>query len=163
MMLKQMMVLVLGWLMLGCATIPKNIAPLQDTESFQYPFNKVWGATIETMSEMGFPISSSDKDSGLLVTQEHVFAGSSAPEGRENVKKPGEWTYLPGTGHLLLNGGWDKVSHRINLFVSPIDQNQTKVKVTTSFNSIYTNGTAEKYPSRGVLESEIFQKIKSKL
>lgn len=161
--MKKLLMLSVLVLLLGCATTPRNVAPIEDTQVFQASFNRTWGALVASVSEMGLEIATIDKDSGLLSTKQHVFIGVDAPAQVEKPRTIDEWVYPPSIAAQVLGGGWQAVGYRLNILATLLDENTTKIKVTAIFDGTTTSGIPHKMPSKGVVEKKLFNSIRAKL
>lgn len=161
--MRKLLTLSILVLLLGCATVPKSVAPIEDTQVFQSSFDRTWGALVASVSEMGLEIATIDKASGLLSTKKHVFIGVNAPVQVEKPRTIDEWVYPPSIAAQLLGGGWQEVGYRLNIFASSVDEKTTKIKVTATFDGTTTSGIPHKMPSKGVVEKKIFDSVRAKL
>ena len=161
--MKKLTLLLLLATFMGCATTSNNTVPIQDMQVFQSSFDRTWGAVVATISELGLEIESIEKPSGLLSTKKIVFAGTDAPVQVDKPRTIDEWVYPPSIAAQLLGGGWQKIGYRLSIFVSPVDEKNTKVKITATFDGTTTSGIQHKMSSKGIVESKIFWSIQSKL
>jgi hypothetical protein len=140
----------------GCATIPIEIPEINDNETFQYSYDKVWGTIVESFSENSTPIDLIDKDSGLINTGVMTLASGMWTE--ENMKNI---VIFPNLFFLRI---WEKVDCRMSFYVSEVKENQTKVKISIAIMAYEGNVTKNwhKCYSTGEIEKRMFDRIRKK-
>jgi hypothetical protein len=134
----------LAALLCGCATTPVA-PPLDTTRVFRAPYEKVWGAVVSQISA-SYPVKLIDKSSGLITTDQ--FSPGSL----------GEFGYPP----QVLLACWGASRATMTAFVSKIDDEHTKVRLTGHFECFEFNVSHCWYvwESRGTLENRILSTIK---
>lgn len=133
-------------LLVACATTAKNPVP-ETTQTFQQPFDRVWSAVVSELSG-DWPLQVIEKGSGVLESQ---MVGVSRIE--EYGIKPS--LFLP---------IWSQGRGRISVFVKQ-SESTTTVRIKGHFEGFESNVTQAWYvwPSTGVLEKELLDKIAAKL
>jgi len=142
-------------LLAGCAP-PQMVKPtIQDTVVIQAPFDKVWGAIVSTLAEMALPIESIEKESGLITTKFVTFASGIFAEKKIDriAQKP-----------PLFLASWSQGRYTLSVFVAPVGEDATKIKITAHIEAFErtTKGWHVCY-SKGVIEKQIFDSVKSKI
>ena len=131
----------------GCASAPKS-RDVDTLFGFDYAFDEVWSAVIETISsEYNYPIASMEKESGLISSDWYDLTGDS------------NRGYCD-CGGLGLNSE-DSRFGRFNIFVKETSDGVT-MKVNAAFEQNYSLGdTYNQRPclTNGVLEEEIFEAV----
>lgn len=151
--------LVVAFAIAGCAASQQmTYAQPQDTEVFNAPFDKVWGAIVATIAEQGAPVQSIEKDSGILTTQFVSFASGFGAD-----KQIGAIAQRPPAGGFL--SVWNAGRYTISIFASRSDSMSTRVKLTPHIEGYESNVTKSWHvcPSNGSLEAKLFSSIRAKL
>jgi len=140
---------------IGCATVPVR-PTIQDTQIINAPFDKVWEALVATLAEMGLPIESIEKESGIVTTDFVIFASGLATE-----KVLGKVAVYP-TSLLYI---WSTARYKLSIFAIKKGEDATKVKITTHIEAYESNVTHNWMVcySKGVIEKRIFESIKMKI
>lgn len=154
--MKTIVLFVLGAFLIGCATTQIVKPTIQDTDIIQASFDETWKAVIATLSEMALPIEAVEKDSGLVTTKFVNFASGW-----------GEWKKLNGVAEVpkVMFATWSQGKYTLNIFVTSLGENTTKVKVTTHIEAYEDNVTNSWHVcySKGIIESQIFNSVRSKI
>lgn len=130
------------------STLPSD--SIKNSKVFSHSFEKIWTASLEIVSEKGWPIQTIDKGSGIIVTDFITFDLSEIPL---NFHVPN------GTGMLFLLGH----DFRINIFIINISDNKTNVRINFYPKEIKNFPTiAKRITSQGKLEIEFFNMIEKK-
>jgi hypothetical protein len=141
---------VLLCLVAGCAT--PQLAPVKETtQRFDQPFDKVWGSIVASVTS-DYPIQVIEKQSGVLETQ---------------------FVSLPGNNPLKQYGVepsiflsiWYQNRARLSVYAKAQGETNTTVRVAAHFEGFEGNMTKNWYvwPSNGVLEQQIIERISSNL
>lgn len=142
----------------GCAASQQmtSYTPVRDTEVFNAPFGRAWGAAVATLAEEGMPIQVIEKDSGIMTTQFVNFASGVFAERQIDAIAKRPRAFL---------GTWNSGRYTLSLFVSRIDSVTTRVKVTPHIEGFENNFSKSWMvcSSNGTLEAKMFSGIRSKL
>lgn len=141
----------------GCSTVPSQPLTKESYETsavIDRNKDKVWADVVSYFAENDYPLKIVQKDSGLLVTEQF-----SLPVGFGNrfmdkyAVKPNGFLYV-----------WDGLKASVTVTMTQVSDNQTKVKVKSSYQAYETNVLGKWMPaeSNGALEAEILNTIKSK-
>jgi len=140
----------------GCVTMPKEIPVIQNTLEVNIPFDKAWSAVVETISDMQLPIKAIEKDSGILTTENVTFANGFLADNEINrvSLKPS-----------VFGGVWRQGRYSLNIFVTAIDANHTRIKANSHIEAYEQSITNSWYicHSKGIIESTLFESVKSQL
>lgn len=107
----------------GCAFGEKNMGQAQlkafETRPLDASFEEVYSAAVEAMFDLGYTVSHSDKDSGIVV-------------GEKRKKKPGAWLWgdIPEGKHV--EDYYDFV--QLTLLVKKDGPKESKVRIKTAVN-----------------------------
>ena len=139
----------------SCVTVP--IKPtIEDSITLQSSFNKVWTATVATLPEKALPIEVIEKESGLITTKFVIFTdGLIAQKAIDRVSQRPS----------VFMGTWEKGRYTLSIFITSEGENTTKVKITIYIEAYEGNVTKSWNVcySKGVIEKDIFEVIKSKV
>ena len=128
--------------------------PIKNSELFNQSFDKVWGATIATLSEKGFPILTSDKSSGLLSTQPIALQGTFNVPGR--IKRVAIFPYIVVP--------FNDARYSLNIVVLKQTDETTKIVVTPIIEGKNADkGSWVTFQSNGTIEDEIIKAIQDNL
>ncbi|MEJ5287593.1 MAG: hypothetical protein CH6_3699 [Candidatus Kapaibacterium sp.] len=94
---------------------------------YNLPYEAVWSKVIQFFAELGLPIRNMDKSSGFIATDV-----MSASGGIGTLMDCGEPGYA-----LNYNAEFEKPTGYFNVLVIPLNQNQTRVKVTAFYKAYY--------------------------
>jgi hypothetical protein len=139
--------------LVGCATVKPGIT---ETRTFTGSFDDVWRATVQTLAERALPVSSLEKDSGLITTDLHIidysFFGEKTPE---NIAVPPN----------VALGIWENPEYSVKALLSSEGPNRTRVKINTHIKAFERNMTDAWYVcySNGIIEKNIMDAIQSKV
>ena len=124
--MKKYLFLLLSLIMLSCATYkaPKYKAPdnFDKSRTYNKNFDEVWGKIIKYFAEKNIPIKTIEKASGIIATEYSLNTLSN-----KDCLDCGEM----GFGQSLSD-----YTGNFNVFVEKINENQTKVTVSTFFNAM---------------------------
>ena len=145
---------------LGCAASQQMAAraPVQSSERFPAPYDKVWAATVGALADDGAPIQAIEKESGLITTQFVQFAS-----GLNADKQLATIAYKPqGAGFLSI---WSMGRYTLSLHVTKETDSTSVVKVTPHIEAYERNVTNAWHvcDSNGNLERRTFRTISAKL
>lgn len=141
-----LLILFLSQISLSCAGIP--IAPLsteQKEHFYDADFNTTWRVVIDVLNDRSLPITTIEKESGIIVT-DFVIISPSAP------------LILVQPPEIARQG-----RYKLNISVVSASE-KTKVRINAHFERLST-GFLENFPtwkpqnSTGVLEAELFEAI----
>jgi len=151
-----LLVVLLSAILAGCATTQMVKPTIQDTDVIQAPFDKVWGAVVATLAEMALPIESIEKESGLVTTKFVTFASGILAE-----KEIDRIAQRP----PVLLAIWSQGRYTVSIFVTSIDENTTKIKITTHIEAFENNLTKSWHVcySKGVIERQILVSVRLKI
>ena len=141
----------------GCAVSqPQVHPPVKNSEILQYAYDQVWPAALQTVSSMGLPIITAEKESGLISTQSVQLKGSFNIPAR--IKRV---AYLS-AGILE---AWNDARYSLNITIKKIDEQSSEITVTPYIEGFENNISRAwvSYPSNGVIEQEVTEAIKSRL
>ena len=136
----------------GCATAPA-VYQFDNSDVMDADFAETWESTIDYFSSRNIQIRTIERDSGLIYA-ERMYAGGydSATGGYADCGS--QPMYTP-----------TRSSISFNVFVRSVDEESTRVTVTTSFSQTLVMGS---YPpiqvecnSTGLLETSVLRAIKS--
>lgn len=135
--------LLIPLLLVGCATTQPERPPIEARRTFHAPFDKVWAATVGTLSE-DYPVQVIEKSSGLISTE--FVLGSVSTYG-----------YAPS----VFLGTWSNGRHRVTALVRKVDEQNTEVKLTVHLEAFEFNVTHawHVWDSNGTLELLLFNRI----
>jgi len=144
-------------LLSGCATTPTiPNEPIQDTIIIDKSYNTVWKAVINVVTEFKDPIKVVEKDSGLITTDFVIYANGFLAEN--DIKR---LCYLP----KIMLSDWVIGKYFYTINISKIDESKTQIKIITHLESFEKRMTGKWYlcESRGVIENNIFNKLREEL
>jgi hypothetical protein len=142
--------------LLACATTQAIRPQIYNSATFSAPFDEVWSALISTLAEQALPIESVEKESGLITTKFVTFASGLLADERIDY-----YTVKPSG---LLNV-WNQGRYTISAFVTPSGEEAAVVRITTHIEAYESNVSKSWHVcySKGVLEREIFNSIRSQI
>lgn len=137
----------------GCTTVPQNSSnPIKNSATVSQSFDNVWGAAIATVSEKGFPIITSDKNSGLISTQSVPLQGGFNIPSR--IQRVAFFPY-----HVV---PFSDARYSLNIVILKQLDGTTKIVITPTIEG-YNNENWIVFQSNGTLEANIIQEVKNKL
>lgn len=131
----------------ACATAPKH-HEIDKSDTIDEPFDKVWGALIETFAELNLPIDTIEKDSGIIATDWLDYYGT-------NNK-----AYCD-CGGLGLSIERERIG-KFNVFVRELDPASTMITVNAKFEQTYEfmdSRFTRKCNSIGTIEKQIMDEV----
>lgn len=140
----------------SCAVAP---ATRQIVNSFPIdkPFDQVWTAVIETLSELNLSIMNMEKVSGLITTDFISFQGQTNKDYCD-------------CGTLGTSAEWEETDRqgKFNVFVKRISDNSCEIKINSVFKVTMRNVSSKQVDSSpcvstGNLEANIYKLIKDKI
>ena len=138
--------------MSGCATTNYLVQlPVQSEFVIAAPYESVRLAVMESIADLGLPIEPVDKEGEALTTQVVTVPW-------EELVRIAEVPVIP-------DAIWYEGRYALEIFLSAIDEESTRIKITIDIDGYEGNVTKKWYIcfSRGVLEREIVGLIESKL
>ncbi|MGO9246876.1 MAG: hypothetical protein ACLPT4_12790 [Verrucomicrobiia bacterium] len=148
--MKKMFTLTILLAAMGCATAPVA-PPLDTTRVYNAPYEKVWASVVSEVSAE-YPIKNIDKTSGLIASDPVSLSGARA---------------LTNAGYApqVLLAIWGDSRARVTAFVSKLDDERTKVRLTLHLEGFEFNATKSWYvwQSNGTLENALLDRIQSNL
>jgi len=135
-------------LIFACAGIRPQIHQFENKEIIEGSFDKIWSAIIETFAEKNIPISTMEKVSGFIATEEMKFSSSYADCGSSPV------------GIKLTF--WKDPLGKFNVFVKMISENKFNITITANYR-ITGNGNVQNCTSTGELEIWFMATLREKL
>jgi hypothetical protein len=139
--------------LVGCATVKPGIT---DTRTFAGSFDDVWRATVQTLAERALPVSSIEKDSGLITTDLHIIDYSVfGQKTLENIA----------VHPNVALGIWENPEYSVKAFLSSEGPNRTQIKIKTHIEAFERHMTDAWYVcySNGIIEKNILDAIQSKV
>jgi hypothetical protein len=122
------------------------------SEAIPGNFDKVWGASISSISERGLTIVNSDKASGLISTQPVKLPGAYNVPAR--IKRVAKFTF-----HVV---PFNDARYSVNVLVLRVDDNQSSIAITPIIEG-FNREEWVRFDSNGTIEKELTQSIKNKL
>lgn len=147
-MLKPFLVLTLC--LVSCATAPQ-VHEFQKTWTVQSSYDKTWSATVQLFAEHGWPISTLEKDSGIIVSD----------WVRLNAAEAAEFADSGNSGLAYVRSREAK----FNVFIQDAGSSPS-LTVNTSFReqrSFDTQVWYQECTSLGVLEAKVYGEIVSRV
>lgn len=142
-------------LLSGCVAMQGNLKgpdqPLPNEYVIEASFDKVWGAIMERATEKSWPIKTIDKASGVVATDFVLLSqGISSYRLREVAYEP-----------KTLLGTWEGARQTLNIFVSKLDENKTRVKIRCHFEGFESNVDNQwiEWESNGTTEKALAESI----
>ena len=136
-------------LTLACAKQMVTATAEQRSREYDAPFDDTWERLVHVVTELGLPVTTIEKDSGLLGTDFYVF------DARGNEAK----LVLQEQSSLeTIQGGWFKMS----VLVSRLTDSRTRVKINCQIeklSSILGESAWRYQPSNGYLEQRYLDLI----
>lgn len=138
----------------GCAAMVKPT--IQDSFTIDKSFDVVWKATVATFAEKSIPIKVIEKDSGIITTEQIIFAKGFNTE-REVIgvaEKPS-----------IFLGTWNQGKYYLSVFVVNNDNKTTKITITAHIEAFENNVSKSWHEcySKGIFEKNIYDSIMAKL
>ena len=129
----------------GCAT--PQVGQPEVTKTIAQPFDRVWAGTVAAVSG-DYPLQVIEKVSGVLETQ-MVGLGNAAKD----------YAFPPS----VFLGVWGETRGRLSLYLKSAGETNTIVRIKGHFEGFEFNVTHNwhVWPSKGVLEQTIMEKIES--
>jgi len=137
-------------LITGCIGPEISLHPKSTEKIYNFPKKAVWKKVISVLVEMGANVQTMDKESGFLSTGE---VGIPTETARKLVIVP--------TFHKVVMTIFMEANYQLNIFVSALDNKQTKVKITSRIR-IKSEGWFV-FKSNGTLESNFFAMLDNQL
>jgi len=137
-------------LIAGCIGPEISLHPKSTEKIYNFPKKAVWKKVISVLIEMGANVQTMDKESGFLSTGE---VGIPTETARKLVIIP--------TFHKVVMTIFMEANYQLNIFVSALDNKQTKVKITSRIR-IKSEGWFV-FKSNGTLESNFFAMLDNQL
>jgi len=160
--LKTLSAFVLLLTLCGCVT--RGIRPsevhINKSKIYNAQYDKVWSAAINMIAEYNLPISTQERDSGIIVISELTYYPSWANEGTRG-------SVVGAADHVM------KRQLNFNIFVAREGPERTRVQVNGNFSmQVRTGNMSQAFPykyewiqtySNGSLERKIFNGINRQL
>jgi uncharacterized lipoprotein len=134
----------------GCA--PQQVRPVAFDVQKTFPsgFDKVWAALMESTMDLGYPVESVEKESGILTTS-FVNIGQLPPK---------EYCNCSGGFFAVVS----ETRMKMSIFVRAINGNETIVKLNAHIEGWTENVLAKKKDwamctSTGVLETDLLSRL----
>jgi len=136
----------------SCATVPVDKPIISDTFVINRPFAKVWGATVATLAENSIPIKVIEKESGIITTEQIVFASGFGSD--EKIQRIAQLPYV-------FMSVWNSGKYYLSIYITAGEQDTTNIKITTHIEGYESNPTKRWHEcfSKGVLENELHDSI----
>ena len=131
----------------GCTGIP--VSPIVKERVMVADFDSTWEAALAALKEEKFPVSSADKQSGIIQTETIKISGDVAKaisQGYNEIfDRPAEGTY------------------RIRVRVKPKDKDRTSIRIDTSIKAKFPKYGWYVKNSSGIIEEKIFVNVMRRL
>jgi len=131
----------------GCTSIP--ISPIVKERVLVADFDSTWEAALAALKEEKIPVSSADKQSGIIQTKTIKISGDVAraiSQGyNETFDRPSEGTY------------------RIRVRIKPKDKDRTSIRIVSSVEVKFLKYGWYVKSSSGILEEKIFVNVMRRL
>jgi hypothetical protein len=113
------------------------------------PFDQVWGYTVAYVAQRGWPIAAVEKESGLITTQQAIFA-QNEHDVKECARTHGALSY------------WGEGRFSLNIYLRKVSDTQTSASVTAhieGFDQVWSKSW-QPLESKGVIEQQVLDQIK---
>ena len=131
----------------GCTSIP--VSPIVKERVLVADFDSTWEAALAALKEEKFPISSADKQSGIIQTETVKVSGDVAKaisQGyNETFDRPAEGTY------------------KIRVRIKPKDKDRTSIRIDSSVEVKFLKYGWHVKSSSGIIEEKIFVNVMRRL
>ena len=131
----------------GCTGIP--VLPIVKERVLVADFDSTWEATLAALKEEKFPVSSADKQNGIIQTETIKISGDVAKaisQGYNEIfDRPTEGTY------------------RIRVRIKPKDKDRTSIRIDTSIEAKFPKYGRYVKSSSGIIEEKIFVNVMRRL
>ena len=141
--MKKLLVLLLCFGLVGCATIYKPIPYEKKQHTYIATFDKSWAAIIEVISEENLPIATIDKTSGIILTS-FVTTGMWGITKKDSILEP-------------------EARFTLNILVKSIDANTTRITINSHIERWVYNGWVDISNRDTILQDKYFKKLDEKL
>ncbi len=131
----------------GCTGIP--VSPIVKVRVMVADFDSTWEATLAALKEEKFPVSSADKQSGIIQT--------------ETIKIGGDVAKAISQGYNEIFDRSSEGTYRIRVKVKPKDKDRTSIRIDTSVEVKFPKYGWYVKSSSGIIEEKIFVNIMRRL
>ena len=134
-----------------CAVVPvQSRVQVENPQTLTAPHAKVWAQVILMLTDKGLPITSAEKDSGLIST------GTIDIKGVSKIAEPlSIW-------ESSNDSMFDEGRYRVTVIINEVDASNTSVKMSPYIEA-FSGGQYIHKESTGVLESTFFKRLRSNL
>lgn len=146
----KLSVIIAAMTLVGCANIPPPVIKIENKVTINKSFDATWEKIIGYFAENNIDIRTIEKSSGILAAERETFSDSYADCGKPSI---------------FLDPN-PKLTAKYNVFVTKKGDLADTVKITARFIATYYNTLDKNYvpiecSSRGILEGEILDRVKS--
>ncbi|TFB13640.1 hypothetical protein E3V33_01420 [Candidatus Marinimicrobia bacterium MT.SAG.4] len=150
-------ILVILLLLTSCGTGKVIIPEIQNDFTLRSNYDDVWSAIIESLAEAIAPIESIEKESGLVTTHFVLFFNNYSERAElDRIAEKPDYGFL---------ASWQRGRLKYNVFVRSLSDSLCSIKIT-SYMEAREDVLIKDWVvvhSRGIIEGELFESIKSKL
>jgi len=147
--MKNLLIIMTLFSMLSCAATAPRLHQFENKRTFNYSFDKIWDAVIETFAEKNIPISNMEKVSGFIASQE--------------TRVPSVYADCGATPLGVAFNSALPVIGSFNVFVKELSPNNYSVLITSSYRVVTDNMFYKYCVSTGYLENRFLTILEQKL
>ncbi len=149
---KLLAILLVGTM--GCASAPKTFQ-FEPVAAIDANYDQVWGAVVEFFAISNLPITTIEKDSGLIVTT-WLNAGATFGENKD---------FCDCGGKGISDANWTR--GKFSILVSRVTDSKTNLRVTCTYQQgrsvLGSASGVASCNSKGFLEAHVHDYVRSKL